>query len=475
MTVTIIGGGVIGCLTARALTRYDIRVVLLEKHSDTCFETSKANSALVHAGFDATVGSAKALFNLQGNRMMADTCKELGVHYKNNGALVLAFEGQLPMLDELLRRGQANGVSGLSVLSKDRVKELEPNISDEISGALLAETGGIVCPYMLTHQAAANAVQNGAEVKTNSEVIGITQLSDKTFVIQTTKEEIHSDYIVNAAGLYSDKIAKLAGDDGFSINPRRGQYLLFDKRLGNLVSHTIFQLPTKMGKGIVVSPTVDGNLLIGPNAENISAKDQTQTTADGLAEVIIGAKRSVPAVTPRDVITSFSGVRAVSSTDDFIIGPSKTVSGLYHAAGIQSPGLTAAPAIAKHLAEVLAKEAELKLNSGYNPTNEKPVEILRLTVDELNALIKKNPAYGKIVCRCETVSEGQIVSAVEKGARDLDGVKRRTRAGMGRCQGGFCMPKVLDIISRETGKKYTEITKNDDGSYILTGETKVGG
>ena len=475
-TAIVIGGGVVGALTARALSRYSCSVLLLEKNHDVGTGASKANSGVSHAGFDAKPGTNKALFNVRGSRMMEHVCDELDVHYKRNGSLVLAFnEDERSVLLELLQQGVRNGVSGLSVLTGDEALAIEPALSDEVRYALLAESGGIVCPYTLTANAAENAALNGVTVKRNTEVMEIRKESG-LFIVDTSNGTYKGQYIINAAGVHAGDIALLAGAGDIRITPRRGEYMLFDKNTGGIVTHTIFQTPNKLfGKGVLVTPTVDGNLLIGPTAQNLSREDfqAAETTVEGQADIWARALKSVPGIKRSSLIASFAGLRAIADENDFIIGWSKTVPGLIHAAGIQSPGLTASPAIAEYLA-VLISEAEngLSPNREFNPCLIKRLGILELTEDDLIALIQKNAAYGDIVCRCETVSEGHIIESIHRecGADDIDGVKRRVRAGMGRCQGGFCMPRVLEIISRETGRAYTDITKNDAGSYILSGK-----
>ena len=475
--ITIIGGGVIGCLTARALSKYRLDICLLERRHDVASETSKANSAIVHAGFDAKPGTNKATYNVLGNAMMGRVCEELDVHFRRNGSLLLAFDAeQAAALADILERGKTNGVPGLSLLSGDEARALEPQISRDVVAALRAETGGIVCPYMLTHNAARNAAENGVSILRGVNAEAVEWRGDY-FIIHTNAGDIETKYIVNAAGVHADDVARMAGDESISIRARRGEYLLLDKKAGGLVSHTIFQTPTKMGKGILVTPTVDGNLLIGPNAVDTGDKNDVDTTREGLDTVTAGALLSVPSLNPRDVITSFTGLRAVSDNDDFIIGFSEAVPNLLHAAGMQSPGLSAAPAVAEALADMLCEHiGNAELNPHYNPRAAKSPRILEISPDELHALIQNNPAYGNIICRCETVSEGEIVDSIRHaaGARDIDGVKRRTRAGMGRCQGGFCMPRVLELLARETGVPYADIQKNENGSYILTTDTKGG-
>ena len=475
-TVVIIGGGAVGTLTARELSRYSCTVLLLEKNHDVASGSSKANSGIAHAGFDAKPGTAKAFFNVRGSRMMEGVCKDLGVHYKRNGSMVLAFnDGENEVLRELLRQGAENGVCGLSLISGEEARGMEPALSGEVKHALLAETGGIVCPYSLTSNAAENAAINGVTIKRSAEVKNIRK-RDGLFIISTTAGEFAGRYVINAAGLYAGDIAGLAGDHSLRITPRRGEYMLFDKKSGGIVSHTIFQTPDKLfGKGVLVTPTVDGTLLVGPNAVNLGegGREADETTAGGQEDIWTRALKSVPGIRRSDLITSFAGLRAVAEGDDFITGWSETVPGLLNAAGIQSPGLTASPAIAQYLAGLINEsENGLRPNPAFNPRLKKRAAIPELSGEDLNTLISDDPAYGNIICRCETVSEGHIVESIHRkcGAVDIDGVKRRTRAGMGRCQGGFCMPRVLEIIARENGKSFTEITKKDDGSYILTGE-----
>jgi len=474
-TAIIIGGGVVGALTARALSKYSCSVLLLEKNRDVGSGASKANSGIAHAGFDAKPGTIKALFNVRGSRMMEGVCKELGVHYKRNGSMVLAFsEDEHEVLKGLLRQGTENGVGGLSIIDGRAARELEPALSEEAQYALLAETGGIVCPYSLAANAAESAALNGVIIRRDTAVESIRK-EGGVFTVGTSAGEYRGRYIINAAGLYAGEIAGLAGDGGVRITPRRGEYMLFDKRIGHIVSHTIFQMPSKIyGKGVLVTPTVENTLLIGPNAEDLGLGDYeaTETTDEGQADVWARALKSVPGISRSSLITSFAGLRAIAEGDDFILEWSRIVPGLVNAAGIQSPGLTASPAIAEYLAGLIVEaEGGLSLSGTYSPALKERPAILEMSERELNALISKDAAYGNIICRCETVSEGHIVESMRRecGAADIDGVKRRTRAGMGRCQGGFCMPRVLEIIARETGREFTEITKKDGGSYILSG------
>ncbi len=472
--IAIIGGGVVGCLIARELSRLPLKICLLEKSSDVSSGATKANSAIVHAGFDAAYGSKKAFFNVRGNALMESLCKELDVHFKRNGSLVIAFnDEQKQILHEIYERGIKNGVPELSIINSEEIYKLEPNLSDNLTGALWAKTGGIVCPYKLTHNAAENAAENGVEIFRSNEVLSIEKAEN--FVITTNKNKYTAKYIINAAGLFADEIAKMAGDNSLEITPRKGEYMIFDKRRGNILTRTIFQTPTKMGKGILVTPTVDGNLLIGPNAQDMEDKSDLSTTPNGLEEVFQEAAKSCPNISKRDIITSFSGLRAMDKSNEFVIGMSE-IPNFINVAGIQSPGLTSAPAIAVYIKEMLMSLENLKEREDFNPIVEHKAVVAEISKEELMELVQKNPKYGKIICRCESVSEAEILNSIHSkfGAETIDGVKRRTRAGMGRCQGGFCMPKVLEILSHEMDINFTEINKNDKGSYILVGTTKGG-
>ncbi len=472
--VAVIGGGVVGALISRALSRYDISVALLEKCNDVAMGTTKANSAIVHGGFDAANGTLKAKLNVRGTELMPQVCADLSVPYRNNGSLVLAFsEKEMEHVHKLYERGVKNGVPKLSVLNKEQVKALEPQVSDEVVGALLSETAGIVCPYELTIAATENAVTNGVEFIRNCAVKAISLTSDG-FVLSTTQGEISAKYVVNAAGIHSDDIARMIGDDSISLVPRKGEYYLLDKSFGYMADHTIFQCPNEMGKGVLVTPTVDGNLLIGPSALDVDDKEDVDTTPEGLDFIVAKAKKSVPTLNIRGAITSFAGMRAHPTTDDFIIGFSEKNDCFLNVAGIESPGLSAAPAIAEMVANMLSEKADFKEKSEFVSTRKAPIRFRHMSKSEREDLIAKNKAYGRIICRCETITEGEILDAIHApaGARDVDGVKRRTRAGMGRCQGGFCGSKVVEILARELKVPMNEITKFGGGSKILFEKTK---
>ena len=468
----VIGAGVVGAFVARELSRYRLKVCLLEKESDVAMGTTKANSAIVHAGYDAKHGTLKSILNVRGNELMEQAARELGVPFKRIGSLVLAFSGEdRTTLEHLYQNGIRNGVPGLRMLSAEETAAMEPNVSGTVVGALYAPTAGIICPYELAIGAVENAVRNGVDFKPECGVLGIRK-EKEGFTLVTEKGEIRASCIVNAAGIYGDVISEMVQDKSFTIRPRKGEYLLFDKSQGNTVHTVLFQPPTKMGKGVLVTPTVDGNLLAGPTAEDVPDRDDVGTTAPGLEQVMESAKKSVPDIRFRDVVTSFAGLRATPSTGDFIIEASRTAKGFLNAVGIESPGLTAAPAIGEYVAGLLGKEGlPLVPKNDFDPIRKPVIRFRELADEEKQALINRNPLYGNVVCRCETVTEGEIVDSIHRpaGAGNLDAVKRRTRAGMGRCQGGFCTPRVVSILARELHIPVEEVTKKGKGSNLLVG------
>ena len=470
--IVIIGAGVVGGMIARTLAKYDINLCILEKENDVAMGATKANSAIVHAGFDAKEGSLKAKFNVRGSEMMEQVAAELGVKYKRNESLVVAFENERAEIEAIYERGLRNGVKGLSIIEKDELFALEPNLNPDLSCALLAKTGAIVCPYELCIAAVGNAMDNGADLKLDFEVVNIEKNGEVYVITAADGRTVEAKYVINSAGVYSDKIAAMTGDSDFNVHPRRGEYMLLDKECGKFTQRTIFHTPTKMGKGILVSPTVDGNLLLGPTAVDMEDKDDTSTTSEGFTTIIDRSTDNANGIPFNKVITSFCGLRAVGSTGDFII---KSRNNVITLAGIESPGLSSAPAIAEYVEELL-KEAGMNapLKSDFIPTR-KPAHAFReMSLAEKNEIIKKDNRYGRIVCRCEGVTEGEIVEAIHQNppASDVDGVKRRTRGGMGRCQGGFCSPIVVEILARELGKNIDNITKFGKGSVLNYNKTK---
>lgn len=472
--VAIIGAGVIGTSIFRELTKYNLKVVILEKEKDVSMGTSKANSAIVHAGYDPKHGTLMAKYNVRGSEMFEDLCKELSVPYKNNGSLIIGFNDEdMETIKGLYENGNKNGVKGLKILNKDEVLELEPNLNKEIVGALLVPTGGIVGPFEFTIALAENGVQNGGEIKLNKEVVEIEK-DDNFKITLKDGEVVESIFVINAAGVYADKIHNMICEESFKIHPRSGEYFVLDKGQGGVVSHTIFQCPSKMGKGVLVTPTVHGNLLVGPDAIDVEDREDLGTTGDGLNAVRKASLRTTDKVNFRDTIRNFAGLRAEPSTGDFIVEENDKVKGFIDVAGMKSPGLSSAPAIAEGVVDIL-KNAGCKLekNPNFNGRREQ-INFMELSNSEKAELIKKNPQYGRIICRCESITEGEIVDAIHRsfGVLSLYGVKRRCRPGMGRCQGGFCGPRVQEIIAREYNIPLDDVVLEKNGSYILFGKTK---
>lgn len=473
--VVIVGGGVCGCSLLYELSRYKLSAVLVEKENDVSVGTTKANSAIVHAGYDPHSGTKMARYNVEGNALVKELCEKLDVPYKQIGSLVLAFDAdQDALVRELFDRGTQNGVPGMKVLSAAEVREMEPNVSPEVTSALYAPSAGIVSPWELAIALAETAVKNGAQVELNSEVTSIQPI-DGGFRVTAGGKEIDTRFVVNAAGIWSDKINDMAAPHTFTVSANKGEYFLLDKSQGTLVNHVIFQCPSKVGKGVLVSPTVHGNLIVGPNAED-AEKDDLGTTGDGLAFVCKMALRSVPDINFRDSIRNFAGLRANTEIDDFLVGETEQ-KGFFNIAGIKSPGLTSAPAIARDVVRMLGK-AGLTLDPKETFVDERHVvRFKHLSHEERAAAIAKNPLYGQIVCRCETITEGEIVDALHRPLPpcSIDGVKRRCGSGMGRCQGGFCGPRVQQIIARELGIPQEAVMMDRAGTAVITGETKMGG
>ena len=460
--VIIIGAGVSGCAIARELSRYQLDICVLERESDICEGTSKANSGIVHGGFDAKPGTLKAKLNVLGNSMMDEMSKKLDFEFKRNGSMVVCQnEMGIPALEKLLEQGKENGVKGMKILKREQALELEPNLADGVYAVLHIPSGGIVCPFGMNIAYAENAAQNGVEFKLGTEVQLIERVG-QDYRIQTNQGVFETKYVINAAGVYADVFHNMVSELKIHITPRRGDYCLLDKTAGDLVRHTIFQLPTEKGKGVLVTPTIHGNLLLGPTAIDIEDKEATATTAKGLHEVLEKCTKSVKNIPFKQVITSFAGLRAHEEHGEFIIGEVEDAKGFIDVAGIESPGLTSAPAIGIYVRDILAEKMELKEKENFVEERKGIVRFLDLPKEEQNRLLQENQAYGQIVCRCEQITEGEILDAIHRplGATTLDGVKRRTRAGMGRCQAGFCTPKVMEILARELHLELKDIRKN---------------
>ncbi len=473
--VIVIGGGVIGCSIARELARFDAEILVLERGNDVSVGTTKANSGIVHGGYDAKPGTKKALYNVRGNAMFDELSKELEFPFRRNGSMVLCFDpSQKDGLTELYNRGVQNGVSGLYVAEgNDEIRKLEPHVSEQAVAALVVPSGGIVSPYEMCVAYAENAAVNGVQFRFESEVVSIEKDKDG-FVVKCADGSTHNaKVVVNCAGVFADAINNMVCQEKLHITARKGDYVLMDKTCGYLADHTLFQLPTKMGKGILVTPTTHGNILVGPTATDVLDKDDVNTTADELNAAFNTALLTVPTLARRNIITQFSGLRAHLDGDDFVIGES-SVQNFFNVAGIESPGLSCAPAIAVDVAHMVAEKLQLSKKTHFQAHRKAIPQFSKLSNVEREKLIDQNPLYGKIVCRCEMVTEGEIVDSIRRpvGAKDLDGVKRRTRAGMGRCQAGFCTPRIMEIISRELGCDMQDVTKRGGESQVVVGRTK---
>lgn len=478
--VAIIGAGVTGSAIARELSRYQLRICVIEKEEDVCDGTSKANSAIIHAGFDAEPGTLKATLNVRGNELMTTLSKELDIPFRRNGSLVVCTKEQSREgLEHLLEKGKANGVPDLQILEREQLLAMEPNLSDDVTCALYAPTGGIVCPFHMTMAFAENACTNGVSFFLNTKVTFIEKTGDgyriHTVHTDTSEEELfEARLIVNAAGVYADTLNNMVSEHKLHITARKGEYVLLDKSAGSHVSHTVFQLPSAMGKGVLVTPTIHGNLLVGPTAVDVEDKEAVNTTAEGLASLSATCARSVKNVPLRQVITSFAGLRAHEDGDDFVIGEAPDAKGFFNVAGIESPGLSSAPAIAELVGKMVTDILHPDSDPAFVGTRKGILHPDSLSMEERNELIRKHPEYGNIICRCEMITEGEIMDAIHRplGARSLDGVKRRTRAGMGRCQAGFCSPRTMEILEREVPESMFAITKCGVGSNIIVGYNK---
>lgn len=481
--IIIIGAGVNGCSIARELSKYKLNIAVIERASDVCEGTSKANSGISHAGYDAKSGTLKAKLNVRGTQLMGALSKELGFLYRNCGSLVLCFdENDMPKLKELFDRGKANGVPDIEIISGDEARTMEPELSKEVVAALYAPTAGIVDPFGLTISMAENAAYNGVEFIFDSKVTDINSSEDGTYIIQCKTlnsrkkietTEYSAKIVINAAGVYADEIHNMISSRKINIRPRRGEYMLLDTTAGNFVKKTIFQLPTSKGKGILITPTVHGNMLVGPTATDIEDKEDTETTAEDLLQVKTKSLLSAPGVPLKEVITSFAGLRArLTEQDDFLIEECEDAKGFIDVAGMESPGLSCAPATAEYVADLVKNTGIVAMEpkEDFKIYERKYAKSFLMSDNEARGkMIEENPLYGNVVCRCCTVTEGEIVEAIHSiiPARTADGVKRRTGASMGRCQAGFCNPKIVDIIARELNIPPEMVTKNDSGSEFL--------
>jgi glycerol-3-phosphate dehydrogenase len=474
--VAIIGCGVIGAATAYALSHYNCKVVVLEAENDVADGTTKANSAILHAGYDPEPGTQMARLNVKGVAMAKEICARLDVPYKQCGSFVLALAPEeLPHLQHLYENGKANGVPGIRLLNAAETLAMEPNLAPTVAGALYAPSAAIVSPWEYALAMAEVAVRNGVELRRSCPVKAITRKGEG-FSLTVPGGTVEAKYVINAAGVYAEAVHAMVAKPNFHIQPTRGEYYLLDKSEGTRVNHVIFQCPNELGKGVLVSPTVHGNLIVGPNAERVEGEN-TACTSEGLAYVSSTAKRSVPGINFGESIRNFAGVRANVDVDDFIIGEAPDAPGLIDLAGMKSPGLSSAPAVAEEAVKILAAKKALGAEKTSYKDGRKHIRFKELSVEEKKALVAKDPAYGRVICRCETITEGEILAAIhsEIPATTIDGVKRRAGSGMGRCQGGFCGPRVLELLSRELGLDPLDVLQDKDGTNVLVSETKQGG
>lgn len=473
--VVIIGAGVVGSAIARTLSAYEFDITLIEKESDVGIGTSKGNSAIVHTGFDAPVGSLEAEMVVKSNPSFDYITEELGVPFKRTGALLLAFDDEeINVINELLVKAKKNNVNNVKIVEKKELLKMEPNINPNVKKALFVLNEGNVCPFKLVIRRVMNAVENGVKLKLNTKVIGFKIINDAIKGVNTTEGFIPADYVINSTGLYSDQVAQMVGINDFTISPRKGEFLVFDKKYLP-IKHIILPLPTANTKGILVFPSVYGNLIAGPTAEDIEDKEDTSTTIKGIDEIVNGVKKLLPDLDLKKVIKQYAGLRAAGSTRDFIITINEGAKGFVNVAQIRSTGISASPAIGFKVLKLLSEDGvNLKKKENFNPCLKINKPFNEMNDVEKNNAIFNNPKYGCIVCRCENITEAEIINAINHpvGARDVDGVKRRTRAGMGRCQGCFCGMNVPKIISRELGIPIEKVKGKQGDSYLFSGKTK---
>jgi len=465
----VIGAGVSGASIARRLSMYDLKIVLLEKETDVSFGTSKANSGIIHGGFHHDTSLLKSRLELQGNLMFDQLQRELHFPFRRCGILVAAMNvEEMKTVQFLYDRGRQNGAIGIELCSRNRILDLEPKLSPDVVGGLYAPGGGIIEPYRFVFALVESALLNGVRLMTDFKVTNARQSEGLYTISDDTGRTVNSRYVINAAGLYADEVSRIFGAEEYVITARKGEYYLLDRMTRACPEKVVFPVPTSVSKGMLVIPTVEGTVLVGPTAEETPAKDDLSTSSDKLKQIFDSARQMIPKISTSDVITAFSGMRPALPDGDFYIEASSLVPHFIHVAGIQSPGLTAAPAIGEYVKDLLKEEGlSLRERSDYIPTVEEVPRIRTKSPYAIDELIGENPAYGNIICRCENISEAEIIEAIRRGHHTLDGIKFFTRAGMGRCQGGFCTGKIIEIIMRETGKSFDEITKRGAGTALL--------
>lgn len=465
--IIVIGAGVVGCSIARELSKYNLDVLVVEKNSDVSEGISKGNSGIVHAGYNEKIGTLKAKLNIEGNKIFDDLSRDLQFPFKRNGAFILAFsDEEMKTLESLKENGEKLGVEGLEILTREEALNIEPNLNKEIVGVLNVKTSGIVSPYEMTIALAENAAENGVEFKLNSKVTNIEKISEGYKVTLNNKELVSGKLIINASGLEGAFLNNLVSMSKREINPVKGEYCLFDKVAGAMINKTLFQVPNKLSKGVLVTPTAEGNLLVGPNA--VEGKT-LETSREGIDEILDKSKKSLEELPVARILNTFSGIRPKTKGGDFIIEEVEDAKNFINVIGIDSPGLTAAPAIGVYVVNMIKERLDLVEKKNFKKTREKIVRFVELSLEEKNKLIKEKPAYGHMVCKCEFVTEGEIVEAIHRPIKALtvDAIKRRTRASMGGCQGVGCTLPISKILSRELGIDISDINKNSEGSPVI--------
>ncbi len=471
--VTIIGGGVVGCAIARELTRYRLDIALVESEIEVGFGTSKSNSGIIHGGHHTQPGTLKGELAWAGNQRWVRLAQELGFGFRRNGDLTVAFDdADVETLEAIAQQARDRDIPGVEIWGPERIRFEEPNLNNDIIAAVDGPTAGVVNPYEACFALVECAVANGLDLRVNSPVTAIERLGD-AFSLQAGGESVRSRYVINAAGVHAEQIARMVGLSEPTIRGRKGEEYLLDKRLAGIVQRTIFPCPTPTSKGILVIPTFDGTIMVGPTAQAVEDLEDVTTTSVGATETFDLARRLVPGISERDCIAEFAGIRAVAGNNDFVIGPS-AVPGFFNAAGIQSPGLTAAPAIAEMIVDMLGSDGlDLSVRTEFRRTVPRPVHAASMSIGELTELAERDRAFARVVCRCELVTEAEIHDAIGRGARTIDGLKFRTRAGMGRCQGGFCTSRCMQLLAEESGSPLTAITKRGDGSWLVLDRAEV--
>lgn len=465
--IIVIGAGVVGCSIARELSKYNLDVLVVEKNSDVSEGVSKGNSGIVHAGYNEKIGTLKAKLNIEGNKMFDDLSRDLQFPFKRNGAFILAFSDKdMKTLESLKENGEKLGVEGLEILTREEALNIEPNLNKEIVGVLNVKTSGIVSPYEMTIALAENAAENGVEFKLNSKVTNIEKISEGYKVTLNNKEVVNGKLIINSSGLEGAFLNNLVSMSKREINPVKGEYCLFDKVAGAMINKTLFQVPSKLSKGVLVTPTAEGNLLVGPNA--VEGKT-LETSREGIDEILDKSKKSVEELPLARILNTFSGIRPKTNHGDFIIEEVEDAKNFINVIGIDSPGLTAAPAIGVYVVNMIKDKLDLIEKKNFKKTREKIARFTELSLKEKNRLIKEKPSYGHMVCKCEFVTEGEIVEAIHRPipALTVDAIKRRTRASMGGCQGIGCTLPISKILSRELGIDISDINKNSEGSPVI--------